>query len=146
MVEFEEEKKGYKKEQVDEYINTVSSEYEILHGELKNAREEIEELGEKIEKLEKELKYLNSSEYTDHQKVISSAIVRAEISGQQIVEDAKKEAVNIGEAAKQEYNSIAREKQEAIEEVKVLTEKLRILIREEQINAEAYSTGTTLKK
>ena len=143
MVKFEEVKKGYKKEQVDEYIGTVSSEYEILHGELKKTREEMEELEARKEELAKKVEYLNSEEYGSQQKVIASAILRAEVSGKQIVEDAKKEAVNIGEAAREELSALTREKKKAISEVKQLTEKLRILLREEQASADVYGTSTT---
>ena len=136
MVKFEEVKKGYKKEQVDEYIGTVSSEYEILHGELKNTKEEIEEIEARKEELAKQMEYLQSEEYDSNQKVISSAILRAEVSGKQIVEDAKKEALDIGEAARQELSTLTKDKKEAIEEVKQLTEKLRILLREEQASTD----------
>lgn len=144
MIQFEEAKKGYKKEQVEEYIGTVSSEYEKLHEELKSARVEIGELKEKAESLEKDIQYFNSPEYATQQKVISSAIVSAEISGQQIIEEARKEASNIEEEARQEFATILNDKQKALTELGELREKLGILLRDELGRTELYSKGITL--
>jgi len=143
MVNFDEVKKGYKKEQVNEYINTVSSEYELLHEELKNAKAEIEVLKETGEKLEKEIEHLNSDEYATHKNVIASAIMSAEVSGLKIVEEARKEAASIEANAKEEFNTLMQDKQKAVEDVRALTEKLRKLLDEERQSTEMYGTGTT---
>lgn len=139
MVKFEEVKKGYKKEQVDEYINTVSTEYEILHEELKAAKETIEELKEKEEKLEKKIKHLSSDEYSSYQEVIASAILSAETSAKQIIEEAKKDAVDMNQMARKELAMLTQTKQGALDEVKRLTENLLELLRDEQRSSDIYA-------
>jgi DivIVA protein. len=142
MVKFDEVKKGYKKEQVDEYINTVSAEYETLHEELKSAREELEVLKEEEAKLQKEIKSLNSEEHSSYQEVIASAILSAEASAKKIVEDAKKESAHVNEIAKKELAVINQTKQGAIDEVQKLTDNLLVLLRDEQRSAEIYAKYT----
>jgi|GEM_PF-3367566 DivIVA protein. len=139
MVKFDEVKKGYKKEQVDEYINTVSAEYEILHEEFKTAKQEIEELKEKEEKLHKEIKHLASDEHSNYQEVISSAILSAETSAKKIVADAKEEATYMNEMAKGELDALVQTKQGALGEVRELTDSLLGLLREEQGSVDFYA-------
>jgi len=142
MMQFEEVKKGYKKEQVDEYIGTVSSEYEILHEELKSAKKEISALKDRAEELEQHIQHFSSDEYEVQQKVIASAIVSAEVSGKHIVEEARKAANDIEKAAQQEFAEILKSKQKAFTELGELKEKLQILLKDELGFAE---TNTTLR-
>ena len=138
MVKFDEVKKGYKKEQVDEYINTVSSEYEILHEEFKTAKSELEELKEKEEKLQKEIEQLGSQEHSSYQEVIASAILSAETSAKQIIVTAKEEAELMNARARQELERLIQTKQETLVDVEQLTEKLLTLLRVEQGSLDIY--------
>ncbi|MCP1102415.1 cell division septum initiation protein DivIVA [Aequitasia blattaphilus] len=153
-MEFEEERRGYNKEQVDEYITTLRDEYQNLLKELQAGTEAIEDLkrskrrmSDKLESLQKEKKELSQqveqmrlTENTSYSEAIASALVTAEISAQQIIAKAKKEARLIGDAATRDLSDIIQAKQEALDEIKQVSGKLFKLLREEEaLKAERVS-------
>jgi len=145
MVEFEEVRRGYRKEQVDEYLRTFTEEYGNLLTELEAATQEVGELKnrykairEKNERLEKEkreleeqnnrLKAADSAAYSD---AIASALVTAEMSAKQIITNAQTEARLIGDAATRDLSDIIQVKREALEDIRRMSGRLLGILREE---------------
>ena len=115
MVKFDREKKGYSKEQVDAYIKSLNDEYQKLTEEYQDLMNEVEE----------------QKKDTSHNEAIASVLIKAEISGKQIVADAQTEATGMIYGAKQEVEHINRTKQTILEEIKNLSTKLCAVLSEE---------------
>ena len=99
MMKFDEVKKGYNKEQVDAYIKTVSDEYQKL-------LEEHKELEQKV------------NEDKSYSEAIASALIKAELSGEQIIAAAKEEARRISVEANYEVESLKMEMNKELEAIK----------------------------
>ena len=111
-MEFKEEKRGYCKEQVDAYIKTINSEYEKLSEEYQSLLAENEE--EKND--------------TSNKDAIASALINAQLSGKQIVDEANIRARLIVEQAGRDAEHISNHKQAALSDIKKLSAKLSALI------------------
>jgi Cell division initiation protein len=112
---FNEERKGYSKEQVDAYIKTLNDEYLKLTEEHQKLLDTVKE--EKND--------------TSRKDAIASAFIKAEISGKQIVSAAKLEAQKIIDIANKEVERIDHSRQIILEEVKDLSTKLHLILNEE---------------
>jgi Cell division initiation protein len=112
MVNFEEVKRGYNKEQVDNYIKIINGEYEKL-------LVEYQELKGKSKEDPKDISYNDA---------IASALINAEISGKQVVAKAQLEAKRITTEANIEANKINEKKQKVLEEVAKLSKMLIALL------------------
>ena len=123
MVEFKEERKGYSKEQVSEYIKVLNGEYQKLTDEYQKLEKEHQNLLDKMKSQEQD------TSYTD---AIASTLIKAEMSGKQIVSDAQVEAESILYQAKQESSNINRVRQMALEEIGELSKKLQSILSKEE--------------
>ena len=108
MVNFNEVKKGYDKGQVDEYIKTLSKEYDELTKEHQTLLEEVEE----------------SKKDTSHKDAIVAALINAELTGKKVIEDAQMEAKRIVFEANQKVEETSKTKETVLEEIKKLSDKL----------------------
>lgn len=111
-MKFDEVKKGYNKEQVDEYIKTINAEYEKLFSEYQELEEEMAE----------EVKD------TSYNEAIASAIINAELAAKQIVVKAQSDARRISAECNRDLEATIHEKELAIEEIKQLTQRLQKVV------------------
>ena len=109
MIKFEEVKKGYKKEQVDAYIETVAEEYQKL-------LEEHQKLEEKV------------NEDKSYSEAIASALIKAELSGEEIIANAKEEARRINADANQEVEDLINAKKSALTDMKNLSRRIQAVL------------------
>lgn len=159
-MEFKEVRQGYKKEEVDTYVDMLVTEYEAVRRELKIAKEknrilkkkkkQLEEKNKKLEERSKKLeergkKSAHEKENITYQETIAAAMMGAEASGKWIVEEAKKEAFNVKREARREVSEIKKSKKEALREVKSLTRKLQIFLKETQGNRPKETQGNKPK-
>ena len=126
MVVFNEAKRGYNKEQVNEYIQTLNSEYEKLTEEYQVLLNETEEEKRNDEYTEEE------NRNDEYKEVISSAIIKAEMASKQIIADAQFEAKVIIHEANQEIQKINNTKQTILREVEHLSNKLQEALNEKR--------------
>jgi DivIVA domain len=132
MVKFREVRQGYQKEEVDDYIDMIVTEYEAVQGELKNAKKEIRMLKKSKRKLEESNKKLNTKDGISYQETIAAAMMGADVSGKWIIEEAKKDVINMKREANREVSAIRKSKREALREVRILTKKLQTFLKESQ--------------
>ena len=134
MVKFREVRQGYQKEEVDDYLDMLVAEYEAVQGELKSAQREIRSLRKAKRKLEESNKKLNAKDGISYQETIAAAMMGADVSGKWIIEEAKKDVMNMKREASREVSVIRKSKREALREVRILTKKLQAFLRESQKN------------
>jgi len=134
MVKFREVRQGYQKEEVDDYLDMLVAEYEAVQGELKSAQREIRSLSKAKRKLEESNKKLNAKDGISYQETIAAAMMGADVSGKWIIEEAKKDVMNMKREASREVSAIRKSKREALREVRILTKKLQAFLRESQKN------------
>jgi len=108
-MKFDEVKKGYKKEQVDEYLATVSAEYQSLF--------------EKHEALEAKMK-----ENSAQSEAIAATLIQAEISSKRIIAGAKIEAKMIINQQSKEVDALENQKEETIEELTAIAERIEHIV------------------
>ena len=130
MVKFREVRQGYQKDEVDDYIDMLVTEYEAVQAELKSAEKEIRILKKKKQKLEEKNKKLGNQDNISYQETIAAAMMGADASGKWIIEEAKKDATNMKREASREVSAIRKSKREALREVRILTKKLQAFLRE----------------
>jgi DivIVA domain len=130
MVKFREVRQGYQKEEVDDYLDMLVAEYEAVQGELKSAQREIRNLKRTKRKLEESNKKLNAKDGISYQETIAAAMMGADVSGKWIIEEAKKDVLNMKREASREVSAIRKSKREALREVRILTKKLQSFLRE----------------
>jgi len=130
MVKFREVRQGYQKEEVDDYLDMLVAEYEAVQGELRNAQKEIRNLKRTKRKLEESNKKLNAKDGISYQETIAAAMMGADVSGKWIIEEAKKDVLNMKREANREVSAIRKSKREALREVRILTKKLQMFLRE----------------
>ena len=118
MIDFKEEKKGYCKTQVDDYIKTLNDEYIKVTEEYQTLLDEVKE----------------EKDDTSQKDAIASALIKAELSGKQIIEEAKVEAMRITDGAKQETEKMNFGKQAIMREIKDLSTKLHLILEEDKAN------------
>ena len=123
MVEFKEERKGYNKEQVSEYIKMLNGEYQKMIDEYQKLEEEHQDLQAKMKSKEQD---------TSYTEAIASTLVKAEMSGKQIIADAQIEAKSILYQAEQKVNNINSAKQMALEDINALYGKLQSILSKEE--------------
>lgn len=120
---FSEAIKGYKKEEVDEYVDDVAREFDKL-------RRENDELSEKLEVCKDKIR-----EYRNDEDALKDALLGAQKQGNSIIADAKEKAQNIiGDAQQQSdemikaaEDEVAARKEEAQQIIAdALAEKARI--------------------
>ena len=134
MVKFREVRQGYKKEEVDDYLDMLVAEYGALQRELRSTKKEIRMLKKDKQKLEERNKKLSTRDNVSYKETIAAAMMGADASGKWMIEEAKKEVANMKGEARQEVNAIKRRKREVLREVRVLTKKLQVFLRESQGN------------
>ena len=120
MVKFDEEKRGYNKVQVDSYIKIINNEYEKL-------TEEYQTLIDELESKKVDVSYSDA---------IASVLIKAELSGRQIMTAAESEAKVTIIEAEQEVERIRQAKQTVLEEINDLSAKLLGVLSEERQIAE----------
>lgn len=159
MVEFDEEKHGYNKEQVRQYILTFSEEYKELLEELdkekkktahledtvKRQTERLKRFAENYKKLEAVSEKLAKEnqrnkeqvekrallESKDYGEAIASALISAEMSAKRIVDEAQRKAELVSESATRNLRRILEAKQLALGELEKINEKISRVIEEE---------------
>ena len=114
MAKFEEARKGYNKEQVDVYIQTLADEYEKVLAENKALEDELDE----------------AKNDNSHNEAIASAIISAELASKQIIANAKAEANRISAEANHSIDEVNRKKEVAHEEIKQLVNRLTAIVSE----------------
>ena len=112
MVEFDEVRRGYDKNQVDAYIQIINEEYQ------KNLTE-YEALEEKLETFKND---------NTHIEAIAAALINAEKASKQVVANAQIEARRINDEAKLELVNIDRIKREIMEDIKHMADRLNIIL------------------
>ena len=115
MAKFDEVRKGYNKEQVDEYIKTLADEYEKILAENKELEET---LGE-------------TKNDNSHNEAIASALISAELASKQIIANAKAEANRISAEVNHSIDEVNRKKEVAYEEIKQLVNRLTAIVSKE---------------
>ncbi len=152
-LEFKQVFRGYSKEQVDDFLSKLVSEYESLY-------HQNEELRERIEELKKQANRYDDVGDTLHETLAyvkqSSAEIRetAEQSAARIIDEAKKEAEWILENAKQQMANEIRQAQEALafrsrvrrqleSQLKQLLEEVKDLAREEDESDQALTRSSS---
>ena len=108
MIKFEEVRRGYDKEQVEEYIKTINGEYQKV-------LEDYQALVEEMEETQKD---------TSKSEAIASALINAEIAGKQIVANAQLEAKRVTSEATREVNKITKKKNSVLKDVDKLSKML----------------------
>ncbi|MCP1111491.1 hypothetical protein [Ohessyouella blattaphilus] len=157
-MQFEEARRGYQKEPVDEYIKALGAEYknllkeleceQALNRELKKENEALKEaqqkweqkatnLGKIAETLQREKKALEMEKTTlpednSYSEAIASALVSAELSAKQIVERAREEAKLIHEAAVLNVEEVEKAKQKTILSIRTISSELLNVLREDE--------------
>ncbi|MCP1111530.1 cell division septum initiation protein DivIVA [Lachnospiraceae bacterium PF1-21] len=157
-MQFEEARRGYQKEPVDEYIKALSEEYKnlleeleaekVLNNELQQKNEALKAsqteweqkartLSKKVETLQREKRNLEMEkpplpEDTSYSEAIASALVSAELSAKQIVERAREEAKLIREAAVLDLEELEKAKQKTISSIRTISSDLLNVLREEE--------------
>jgi len=147
-MKFPEVERGYKQDEVDAYLHMLVTEYEALQEELGSAQKEVRILKKKKKKLEEQNQRLekrsrgnNDKDSLSYQETIAAAMMGAEASGKWMIEEAKKEVLSIKKSARREMHAIKKGKKEALREVKAITRKLQIFLKEEQEAQLAQSTN-----
>ena len=112
MAKFDEVRKGYNKEQVDAYIQTLADEYEKVLAENKALKDELDE----------------TKNDNSHNEAIASALISAELAGKQIIANAKVEANYISAEANHAADEVNRKKEVAFEEIKQLMLRLDSIV------------------
>jgi DivIVA protein. len=112
MIKFEEVKRGYNKEQVDDYIKTINDEY-------KKSLADYQELEEELEKSKKD---------TSYSEAIAAALINAEISGKQIVANAQVEAKRTIIESEIAVGEIKEKKKAVLVEIDKLSKKLNEIL------------------
>lgn len=159
MLNFEEERRGYDKNQVKEYIETLEEEYKKLLTEIEEKKTENKGLQEKVEnsgqqvkrykqmkekaeeerdsllaankKLLERVKLLELSDKPSYSEAIASALVSAEMSAKQIIENAEKRAQLINEDATRDLSDIIKVKTSVLNEIRRLDERLTEVLKQE---------------
>lgn len=99
---FLEAMRGYKKEEVDEFLSEVAGEF----SRLKKANDELEK---KLEVLADKIR-----EYREDEDALRDAIVGAQKQGRAVVDEAKAKAAGIIEEAKQKSDEMIKEAEETV--------------------------------
>jgi len=110
MVNFDEEKRGYNKAQVEGYIKALGEEYQLLMDEVAS----------------------NKEKDTSYTEVVAAAFINAEIFGEKIVAEAQLKAREIGCKAEQEVEQIRQNKRKILEGLKDVSDKILSIITEEE--------------
>lgn len=117
---------GYKKNDVIEYIENLSSKTEYALGE---AEDKIEELEKENEKLKE-----NIEKYKNDAASVSSAIITAEKKAEEIISNAQEKAEKILKNAEEESQTKKAELENQLEESKLKLRKLNEEIRQLKTN------------
>jgi DivIVA domain len=131
-MKFREVKQGYHKDEVEEYLNLVATEYENIYKDLKMAKREIRNLKKDRKKLRAENKALSTKENTTSQEIIVATMKGADASGKWIIEEAKKEVAALKEEAHWEVRAIQMKKKKTLSDVRMLVKKLQGIVKETQ--------------
>lgn len=118
MIKFEEAKRGYNKEQVDGYIETINAEYQKLLTEYKALEDELEE----------------TENNTSHNEAIASALINAEISKKQIIAKAQFDAKRIIKDANCKIEELSMKRNIILDEIEKLSKILNDILDDRPVN------------
>jgi len=127
-IKFTEAPMGYDKQQVDNYINKLTYEYNAMHNEYMSLVTKSNSLSETCLRLSDEKDRLNEmlnqqpSQNRDNEAAIAKAIIDAEILAKQIVDRANTESAKVDESMR-----IARDE---IKQLQLIKDKMLIEIHE----------------
>jgi len=127
-IKFAEQPMGYDKQQVDNYINKLTYEYNAMHNEYMNLVTKCNSLSETCLRLSDEKNHLNEMlnqqpvQGRDNEAAIAKAIIDAEILAKQIVDRANTESAKVEESMR-----IARDE---IKQLQTIKDKMLIEIHE----------------
>ena len=127
-IKFVEQPMGYDKQQVDNYINKLTYEYNAMHNEYMNLVTKCNSLSETCLRLSDEKNRLNEMlnqqpiQNKDNESAIAKAIIDAEILAKQIVDHANAESTKVEESMR-----IARDE---IKQLQTIKDKMLIEIHE----------------
>ncbi len=113
MKKFETENNGYKKDDVNLFVQEVTKEYEGILNKLKNKEKEIELLQKQIE------------HYKNLESTLNRAVLVAEDSSNQIKKIAREEASTIIDQAKKNANHIVNDALLKAQKVDIEADELR---------------------
>ena len=113
MKKFETENNGYKKDDVNLFVQEVTKEYEGILNKLKNKEKEIELLQKQIE------------HYKNLESTLNRAVLVAEDSSNQIKKIAREEASTIIDQAKKNANHIVNDALIKAQKVDIEADELR---------------------
>lgn len=124
---FSEAIKGYKKEEVDEYVGEVAREFDKL-------KREIDELSEKLEVCKDRIR-----EYRNDEDALKDALLVAQKQGNSIISDAKEKAQNIIGDANQKSDEMIKAAEDEVAARKEEAQQIiaDALAEKERIEAEA---------
>ena len=97
---FTEEKSGYNREQVDDYVNKLSQEYQTAYNERQSVVKKYNDLLEDCKNLDVQQQTVLNSD------IVAKTLTHTELLAQNIIADAHNEAAAVRAAAKAEINSI----------------------------------------
>ena len=127
-MEFKQVFRGYNKEQVDDFLSKIVSEYESLYQQNQELRDRIDELKTQVNRYSDVEDTLQ--ETLDYVKQSSSEIKHsAEIAARRTIEEAKLEAEHILENARSQMGDEIRKAQEALEFRRRMVRQLEMQLR-----------------
>ena len=127
-IKFSEQPMGYDKQQVDNYINKLTYEYNAMHNEYMSLVTKCNSLSETCLRLSDEKNRLaeilnqQPSQNKEHEAAIAKALIDAEILAKQIVDRANTESAKVDDATR-----IAREE---LKQLQLMKDKMLIEMHE----------------
>lgn len=109
--------RGYNRQEVDEFLNTLSSDYESLFRENSSLKEELASLAQKLE------------EFRAMEDNLRNSLILAQKVADEVRSNALKEAELIKSQAQMEAEKNLQETTRKIEELRILYERLRAEIK-----------------
>ncbi|PJA96780.1 MAG: cell division protein DivIVA [Ignavibacteriales bacterium CG_4_9_14_3_um_filter_34_10] len=137
--EFNKSYRGFDKEEVTSFLESVSSEFAILISENDNLKKEIDSLRKEIEEYKKVERSLQST-LINAQESSTKALDSAKKQHQLIIREAEIKAAQLTEKAKEEVNAISNDIIKLKEEKKLIISKLRAIL-DSQSRVFEYNSG-----
>lgn len=141
--EFNKSYRGYDKEEVNSFLETVSTDFSLLISENDNLKKEIDSLRKEIEEYKKVERSLQST-LINAQETSTKALESAKKQHQLIIREAEIRAVQLTEKAKTEAAAIREDIIKLSEEKKIIISKLKAILDSQSRILELNSTENSI--